>query len=341
MNTVTLGRTGITSPQNAFGALPIQRVSDEYAVMLLQKAYCAGFTFFDTARSYSDSERKLGMAFAGMRDKIVIATKTGARTAEGFWRDLETSLAMLGTDYIDIYQLHNPPFCPHPGDESGLYDAMLEAKRQGKIRFIGITNHRPDVAKEAVLSGLYDTLQFPFCYLATETDIELVKLCREHNVGFIAMKGLSGGLITKSDAAFAWMTEFDNVLPIWGVQREHELDEFISYMTNPPAMTEELRAVIEQDRKELLGGFCRGCGYCMPCPMGIEINNCARMSQLIRRSPSKGWLTEESQAKMMKIRDCIGCGQCMAKCPYELNTPELLKRNLEDYLNILSGKEQV
>ena len=341
MNTVTLGRTGITSPQHAFGALPIQRVSDEYAVMLLQKAYRAGFTFFDTARAYSDSERKLGMAFAGMRDKIVIATKTGALTAEGFWKDLETSLTTLGTDYIDVYQLHNPPFCPRPGDESGLYDAMLEAKRQGKIRFIGITNHRPGVAKEAVLSGLYDTLQFPFCYLATETDVELVRLCREHNVGFIAMKGLSGGLITKSDAAFAWMTEFDNVLPIWGVQRECELDEFISYMTSPPAMTDELRAVIEQDRKELLGGFCRACGYCMPCPMGIEISNCARMSQLIRRSPSKDWLTEESQAKMMKIRDCIECGQCMAKCPYELNTPELLKRNLEDYLNILSGKETV
>ena len=145
MNTVTLGRTGITSPQNAFGALPIQRVSDEYAVMLLQKAYRAGFTFFDTARSYSDSERKLGMAFVGMRDKIVIATKTGARTAEGFWRDLETSLAMLGTDYIDIYQLHNPPFCPRPGDESGLYDAMLEAKRQGKIRFISTGAFFPQV----------------------------------------------------------------------------------------------------------------------------------------------------------------------------------------------------
>ena len=341
MKQITLGRTGIVSVQNAFGALPIQRVSDDCAVMLLRKAYAAGFTFFDTARAYSDSERKLAIAFAGMRDKIVIATKTAALTAEDFWSDLETSLDTLKTDYIDIYQLHNPPFCPRPGDESGLYDAMLEAKRQGKIRHIGITNHRPSVAKEAVLSGLYDTLQFPFCYLATDTDLELVELCRKHNVGFIAMKGLSGGLITKSNAAYAWMTQYDNVLPIWGVQREYELDEFISYMTDTPTMTAELRAVIEQDRCELLGGFCRACGYCMPCPAGIEINNCARMSQLIRRSPSKGWLTEESQAKMLKIRDCIECGQCKAKCPYELNTPELLKRNLEDYLNILAGKEKV
>ncbi len=341
MTTVRLGRTNIISPKNAFGALPVQRVSDEYAAMLLRKAYDNGITFFDTARAYSDSEKKIALALSDVREKIVIATKTGAQNAEGFWRDLETSLATLKTDYIDIYQLHNPPFCPKPGDESGLYDAMLEAKKQGKIRYIGFTNHRIDVAREAVTSGLYDTLQYPFCYLAIEKDIELVELCREHDVGFIAMKALSGGLITKSDAAYAWLDMFDNVLPIWGVQRESELDEFLSYMDNPPAMTDEIKATIEKDRKELLGNFCRGCGYCMPCPAGIEINNCARMAQLIRRSPSKNWLTDEYQAKMMRIEECIGCGKCKTKCPYGLDTPELLKLNLEDYKNILSGKEKI
>ncbi len=341
MTTVRLGRTNIISPKNAFGALPVQRVSDEYAAFLLRKAYDSGITFFDTARAYSDSEKKLALALSDVRENIVIATKTGALTVEGFWRDLETSLATLKTDYIDIYQLHNPPFCPNPGDESGLYDAMLEAKRQGKIRFIGFTNHRIDVAREAVLSGLYDTLQYPFCYLAIEKDIELVKLCAEHDVGFIAMKGLSGGLITKSDAAYAFMDMFDNVLPIWGIQRESELDEFLSYMDNPPEMTDEMQKIIDKDRKELLGNFCRGCGYCMPCPAGIEINNCARMAQLIRRSPSKNWLTEEYQAKMMQIEQCIGCGKCKTKCPYGLDTPELLRLNLADYKKILSGEETV
>ena len=341
MTTVRLGRTNIISPKNAFGALPVQRVSDDYAAFILRKAYDSGITFFDTARAYSDSEKKLALALSDVRENIVIATKTGALTVEGFWRDLETSLATLKTDYIDIYQLHNPPFCPKPGDESGLYDAMLEAKRQGKIRFIGFTNHRIDVAREAVLSGLYDTLQYPFCYLAIEKDIELVKLCAEHDVGFIAMKGLSGGLITKSDAAYAWMDMFDNVLPIWGIQRESELDEFLAYMDNPPSMTDEIKAIIEKDRRELLGNFCRGCGYCMPCPAGIEINNCARMAQLIRRSPSKNWLTEEYQAKMMQIENCIGCGKCKTKCPYGLDTPELLRLNLEDYKRILSGEETV
>lgn len=337
MELVKLGKTGIVSPKNAFGALPIQRVSDEYAVMLLQKAYNNGITFFDTARMYSDSERKLGLALSNVRNNIIIATKTGAVDVQGFERDLETSLNNLKTDYIDIYQFHNIPFCPKPNDGTGLYEAMQKAKAEGKIRHIGITNHRPSVAEEAVLSGLYETLQSPFCYLATDKDIELVKLCKKHNVGFIAMKGLSGGLINNSAAAYAWMAEFDNVLPIWGIQRESELDEFLSYNNNPPSMTVEIKAVIENDRKQLLGSFCRACGYCMPCPMGIAINNCARMSQLIRRSPSAQWLTEESKAMMFNIENCIECGSCSSKCPYGLDTTKLLKQNLEDYKKILSN----
>ena len=342
MTTVTLGRTGIVSPKNAFGALPIQRVSADYAGKLLRKAFEAGITFFDTARSYSDSEEKIGLALADVREKITIATKTPSTTVEGFWKDLETSLRLLKTDYLDIYQFHNPAFCPKPGDGTGLYEAMLEAKAQGKIRFIGLTNHRPHVAQEAVESGLYDTLQFPFCYLATDKDIALVNLCKEKDVGFICMKGLSGGLITNSAAAYAWQAQFDNTLPIWGVQRESELDEFLSYIDNPPSMEDaEIKAVIEKDREELIGNFCRACGYCMPCPAGITINQCARMSQLIRRSPSAGWLTEESQAMMMKIEEGLECGQCKKKCPYGLDTPTLLKQNLADYKDILAGKVTV
>ena len=338
---VTLGRTGITTNKNGFGALPIQRISDDEAVNLLRKAYDNGITYFDTARWYTDSEHKIGLAFAGMRDKIFIATKTGAVNAEGFWQDLETSLKELQTDYIDLYQFHNPPFCPRPGDESGLYDAALKAKEQGKIRHIGITNHRLTVAHEAIDSGLYATLQFPFCYLATEKDIEVVNKCKAAGMGFIAMKALSGGLITNSAAAYAYLAQFDNVLPIWGVQRESELDEFISYIDNPPAMTEEIEVLINRDREELLGDFCRGCGYCMPCPAGIEINNCARMSLLLRRSPSAGHLSPEGQEKMMKIENCIHCNQCKSKCPYGLDTPTLLQKNLEDYKRVMAGEVQV
>lgn len=340
-STVTLGKTGITTNKNGFGALPIQRISDEEAVHLLRKAYGNGITYFDTARWYTDSEHKLGLAFAGIRDKIIIATKTGATNADAFWQDLETSLENLQTDYIDLYQFHNPAFCPRPGDKSGLYDAALKAKEDGKIRHIGITNHRLAIAHEAIDSGLYETLQFPFSYLATEKDVELVEKCKQADMGFVAMKALSGGLINNSAAAYAYLAQYDNVLPIWGVQREAELDEFISYIENPPVLTEVLEEVILHDREELLGDFCRGCGYCMPCPAGIEINNCARMSLLLRRSPSAGHLSPQGQATMMKIENCIHCNQCKSKCPYGLDTPTLLQKNLEDYKRVLAGEVQV
>ena len=225
---VTLGTTGITVNKNGFGALPIQRISQEDAVHLARKAYKAGIRFFDTARAYTDSEVKLGEAFDGIRSEVYIATKTAAQNAEDFWKDLHTSLRNLRTEYIDLYQFHNPAFCPKPGDGSGLYEAALEAKEKGMIRHIGLTNHRLTVAKEAIESGLYETLQFPFSYISGEQELELVELCRAKNVGFIAMKGLSGGLITNSAAAYAFEAQYDNVLPIWGVQREKELDEFLS-----------------------------------------------------------------------------------------------------------------
>lgn len=341
METVTLGRTGITVNKNGFGALPIQRIGTDEAVRLVRRAYDAGITFFDTARFYTDSEEKLGAAFDGMREKVILATKTAAANAEEFWEQLATSLHNLRTDYIDIYQFHNPAFCPKPGDGTGLYEAMLTAKAQGKIRHIGITNHRLAVAEEAIASGLYETLQFPFCYLASEQDIALVEKCREAGMGFIAMKALSGGLITDSAAAYAFAAQYDNVLPIWGIQRERELDEFISYIDNPPAMTGELKALIAHDREELSGDFCRGCGYCMPCPVGIEINNCARMSLLLRRSPSELQLTLEVQEKMKKIENCLHCNQCKSKCPYGLDTPALLAKNYEDYKRVLAGEVSV
>lgn len=337
MQKVILGRTGITVSKNGFGALPIQRIPEKEAVYLLLRAFDNGINYYDTARMYTDSEEKMGKAFSGIRDRIIISTKTGAQDEEGFWKDLDMSLSKLGTDYIDIYQFHNPSFCPRSGDESGLYDAMLRAKEQGKIRFIGITNHRISVAEEAVESGLYDTVQFPFSYLAGEPERRIVEACKERNLGFIAMKALSGGLITNSALAYAYMAQFEHVAPIWGIQKESELDEFLSYQDNPPVMTSKMEAEIEKEKKTLAGDFCRGCGYCMPCPAGIEINNSARMSLLLRRSPKEGYLQKEWQDKMARIDDCIHCNQCRNKCPYGLDTPALLKKNYEDYKTFLQG----
>lgn len=338
MQMVTLGSTGIQVVQNGFGALPIQRDSKEVAVKIVRRAYEGGMRFFDTARAYSDSEEKVGEALNDVRDNLYIATKTMAQTPEEFWKQLETSLQLLKTDYIDIYQFHCANQVYAPGDGTGMYECMLEAKAQGKIRHIGITAHKIQIAFDAVESGLYETLQYPFSYLAAEREKELVAKCKEKNVGFIAMKGLAGGLINKSEAAMAFMTQYENVLPIWGIQRETELEEWLSYMDHTPAMTGEIKEYIEREQKELSGEFCRGCGYCMPCPKGIMINQCARMSLMLRRAPSASWLSENMQAEMKKIETCINCRKCVSKCPYSLNTPELLKKNYEDYKRILSGE---
>ena len=302
MREIVLGKTGIKVPQNAFGALPIQRVDMDMAVKLLRGAYEGGMRFFDTARAYSDSEEKMGEAFGtieGMREKIYISSKTMAKTPEKFWEDLDTTLKNLKTDYLDIY-----------------------------------------VAEEIVESGLYETLQFPFCYLATERDIALVKATEAAGMGFLAMKGLSGGLLTDSTACMAFMSQY-NALPLWGIQREEELAQWLRFFDEEVEMTDEIAAFIEEDRKNLMGDFCRGCGYCMPCTVGIQINNCARMSQLIRRSPSQNFLSEEWQGLMMKIEECVDCGLCKTKCPYELDTPNLLRKNLADYKDILAGKVQI
>ena len=335
MDTIRLGRTNLTVTKNGFGALPVQRADMEEACRILRRAYEGGINYFDTARIYTDSEEKIGRALCDVRKNIIISTKTMSTSVDGFWKDLDTSLRLLQTDYVDIYQFHNPAFCPKPGDGTGLYEAMLEAREKGLIRFIGFTNHRLALAEEAVKSGLYDTLQFPFSYLASKEEEDLVRLCAEHDVGFICMKALAGGLITRSDVAYAYLAQFP-VAPIWGIQRMNELEEFLSYQEAPPALTEERRAYIEKERAELVGDFCRGCGYCMPCPVGIEINNCARMSLLLRRSPTAGHLSPAGQEKMKKIEDCIGCGQCKAKCPYGLDTPALLRKNYEDYKTFLS-----
>lgn len=331
MVTVKIGNTGIITNKNAFGALPIQRISSLQAQQLLNLAYEGGINFFDSARAYSDSEEKIGLALSNVRENIFIGTKTKAKNVDEFWQDLRKSLEMLKTTYIDIYQFHNPSFCPKPGDGTGLYEAMIEAKQKGLIRNIGITNHKIKVALEAADSGLYDTIQFPFSYLATDEEINLVKRCKENEVGFIAMKSLAGGLINNSEAAYAYLSLYDNVLPIWGIQRLSELNEFIEYIKNPPKMNSQISDLIENDKKILSGEFCRGCGYCLPCPAGIDIPNAARMSLMIRRAPTNVFFGEEWQEKMKKIEDCINCNHCLENCPYGLDTPNLLRKNLEDY----------
>ena len=338
MQTVTLGRTGLTVPRNGFGALPIQRISEADAVSLVRRALDGGMYYFDTARFYTDSEHKLGVALEGHRSEVIISTKTGATTVEAFWKDLHTSLGLLRTDYVDLYQFHNPAFCPLPGDGTGLYEAMLEAQQQGKIRHIGITNHRQRVAIQAIESGRYETLQYPFSYIASAEEFDIVDRTARAGMGFIAMKGLAGGLIANAAAAYAFLAQYPRVAPIWGIQKEAELDEWLSFQDNPPSLTPELQAVIDHDRQQLSGNFCRGCAYCQPCPAGIQIQDCNRMSLFLRRAPHSVYLTEEWHQKMLKINDCIHCNHCVQNCPYSLDTPNLLRANLDDFLQFWANR---
>lgn len=330
-----LGKTNLEVNKNGFGALPIQRRNESDSIEILKTAYDNGIDFYDTARFYTDSEEKLGKAFKNIREDIYIASKTGMETPEEFWSDLETSLKELKTDYLDLYQFHNISFCPKEDDE--LYQAMLEAKQQGLINHIGITTHKITLAHEALDSGLYETLQYPFSYLSGAEELELVEKCKKLDVGFIAMKAMGGGLIKNSKASFAYINQFDNVLPIWGIQKLEELNEFLSYDENT-ILDDELKADIENDKKELGENFCRGCGYCMPCPEGINVSLCARMSLWIRRFPTEPNMDERTQEIMKKTLDCVECYSCVDNCPYELDIPELLKENYEDYMNVLEGR---
>lgn len=331
MEKMILGRTGLEISRSGFGALPIQRVSFEEAARLLNRALDVGINYIDTARAYSDSEAKIGAGVGNRRNEFFIATKTHAKTGEALKKDLETSLRELKTDVIDVYQFHNPGFVPVPGGEDGLYDAAVQARREGKIRFIGITQHSIERAFQAVNSGLYDTMEYPFNHLSTERDRELVRLCGEKNVGFVAMKALSGGLVTDARLPFVFLREYANVVPIWGFQKMEELNQIIDMEQNPPVRTDEIDRLIERDRRELSGAFCRSCGYCLPCPADIKIPQANRMMQLLGRAVWQNYVTSEWQREMEKIENCVHCGACAKRCPYGLKPYESMREQLKGY----------
>ncbi len=331
MEKIRLGRSELMVSRTAFGALPIQRISKADAVRLVRRAYDAGINYFDTANAYSDSEEKLGEAFKGIRQNVVISTKSAATDKKTALAHIEESLRRMQTDYIDLFQFHNPASMPDAEDPNSAYAAAREMKEKGYIRHIGITNHRPAVAMDAIQSGNFETMQFPFCYLSTEVEHKIAAASKEADMGFIAMKGLSGGLLNNAEACYVFMRQHPHVVPIWGIQHEWELDQWLELDKRNPAMTEEIAAVIAKDRAELAGDFCRGCGYCLPCAADIDIPWTARMAFLLRRSPYKRFMSDEWHAKMHKIDECIHCDACKSRCPYGLDTPALLTRMLQDY----------
>jgi len=331
MEKVRLGRTGLMVTRTAFGVLPLQRVEMAEAVRILRRAYDAGISFYDTARGYTDSEEKIGCALSDVRGQVYIATKSGSRSREGLLKDLHTSLRNLKTDYVDLLQLHNPGAAPNPEDPESAYAGLVEAREKGMVRFFGFTNHSRERAHEAVTSGLFDTLQFPLCAISSMEDLALIGECRKADVGLIAMKPLSGGLLTDARPAFAFLRQFKNLVPIWGIQRLSELQEILALDAEPPELDAEMRTHIERDREELSSNFCRACGYCQPCPEEIPISMAARMGLLLKRMPYQQFLTKEWRERMLRIENCRECGECQSRCPYGLEIPRLLKEMLAEY----------
>ena len=329
METIRFGKTGLTVSRTGFGAIPIQRLSIDEAVELLQKAYECGITIFDTARNYTDSEYKIGTAFEGLRKGIVICTKTQETQRDAILKSTEKSLSELRSAYIDIFQFHNPKTVPLPGSDA--YDTVSELKKQGVIRHIGFSNHDLKLVKEAVSSGFYETVQFPLSPLSSAEDFQLAELCKKYDVGLLAMKALAGGIITKAVTSFVTLRVYSNIVPIWGIQKMAELEEIIGFENNPPEMTEEIERQINKDREEFCGAFCRSCGYCLPCQAEIPIPMASKISYFVFRAPYEEFFSPEWRGKMDRIKNCIQCGSCMSKCPYKLDVPALLQSELKKY----------
>ena len=331
MRTIRLGRSGLIVSAVALGCLPIQRVGMDEAKKILRKAYDSGITYYDTANKYTDSEEKIGNALSDVRHHIIISTKTDAKDKATAQKHIENSLRMLKTDYIDLIQFHNPRTLPDRYDPNSPWAALDEAVQKGYILHVGVTNHGLDNAIEAVHSGHYETVQFPFSYISTEKEVALTELCKENDVGFIAMKGLCGGMLTDSAACYAFARAHDNVVPIWGVQTMEELEDWLRYEEHPPVLDEDMMRRIEADRAKYSGDFCRACGYCLPCAADINIPTAARIETLLGRSPWQKFMSDSAYDEMHRIDNCINCRACASRCPYSLDTPALLKHMLAYY----------
>lgn len=334
MDKIRLSRTGLTVSKLGFGSIPIQRVSDEEeAIAVIERCLDLGITFLDSANAYTTSEERIGKAIRGRRQGLILATKSNARTPELLQEHLELSLKRLGVDTIDLYQFHNVSDFDTLAQvlaPKGLMTVLEEAKRTGKIRHIGISSHNMDVAKEAVRSDRFETIMFPFNFITAEPVHHLLPLCREHNVDFIAMKPLEGGMLDNVATALKYLFQFPNIAVMVGVEQVHEIDEIIQVLEGPLEMTEEEKREIERLRDELGSRFCRHCDYCQPCPEEIPISWVMWTPSLIKRLPVEQLFMGRMKARLEKALDCTKCGECEEKCPYHLPIRDMM----EEYANL-------
>lgn len=314
-----------------FGGIPIIRLPTDEAVKILRHAYDKGITFYDTANMYRDSESKMGQALSSYRDKIVIATKTIIRDGAGLRKQLERSLKMLQTDYVDLYQFHQVANDEEWGKitkDNGAWSEADKAKKEGKIRFLGVTSHNLPMAVKLVKTGLFDTIQFPFNFIEEEAKDKLHGYARKRGMGIIAMKPFAGGVIDNASLAFKYLRQFPDVEPIPGFDSVQSVDEIVSIYDRQNEITDEDWESMEKYRQELGRKFCRRCEYCQPCPNGVIITP-AMGYPIVASRMSPEVSVEFLKIPMESVQNCTECGTCIERCPYELPIPELLKKNYD------------
>ena len=341
MRYVKLGKTELMVSEFGFGCIPIIRLSKEDAVKVLQYAFEQGINYFDTANAYRDSEEKIGIAFEGMRNKVVIATKSLIRTAKGVMDHLENSLRMLRTDYIDLYQLHQiaqEKDCQEATGASGALEAIIKAKASGKIRHIGVTSHSLPMAIKLVRSGLFDTIQFPFNLIEEAAKDELLGAAKEMGMAFICMKPFGGGVIDNGTVAFKYLRSHSDVIPIPGFESCAQVDEVVAFYTHPNLITDKDIIIMENYRNELGKRFCRRCEYCQPCPKGVMITP-AMGYPIVAARMSPAVAADFCQKSMESVLLCAECGACITRCPYELPIADILKSNYLLYEKHLREKQ--
>lgn len=333
MRYVTLGKTGIEISEVGFGCIPIIRLSTAEAVTVLRRAYDAGITLFDTANAYLDSEEKIGLAFEGIRSRLIISTKTLKRDRAGAGADIDLSLRRLRTDYIDIFQIHQlsleSDYQTLRGAD-GVMEAALLARQAGKIRHIGVTSHSIEMAVRLVKTGLFSTIQFPFNFIESKPAEELHPVARQEGMGILAMKPFGGGALDNADLCFRFLRQFPDVVPLPGFDEVEQVDQIAAiYKTDNELLPEDL-AAMDRYKKELGQRFCRRCEYCQPCEQGVMITP-AMNYPIVARRMSHAKASGFASKAMESSRNCTGCAECVKRCPYNLPIPEMLKEHLALY----------
>ena len=328
MKMVRLGKTELQVSQVAFGGIPIMRRTKEDAVAVVREALDLGINFIDTAHGYSDSEEKIGEAIRGVpREELIIATKAPAADKKGFFEQLETSLKRLGTDYIDVYQ-HHGVGTQEKMDQvlgpDGAFEGMVEAIKQGKVRHPAFSSHSLPIAKKMMLTGHYEVTQIPFNFVDDAAAEEIIPLAKQLDMGFISMKPLGGGLLEDAETCFRYLMQFDSIVPDPGIETMEEIREIVALYDNAQPLTESDRARIAALKEELGKSWCHRCNYCQPCPQEINISVVLTAKSMIKR------MTEDRAksmvaAAMERAEECVECRDCMPRCPYDLEIPELLK----------------